>query len=150
LSYQAYIAIRRSYSSSSTIRCPQSQYDFISSTAVANKTTLNGNVLAGAATATLTSGTGFTAAGNYCMSNGSSRVEFFTVTGQSANVITIDDSNGFKIAHTSGDAVADNADVGSIWLPGGDLWYVTPVNNSGQTVIMGAYADIDVGDTATY
>lgn len=149
LTRAAYWAARRSYNSSSTIRLPQSTYDFISSTAAVNQTTVASGGAAGATTMVLTSGTGF-AAQQVCLAQlAAARAEWFQIDNLTTATITIDDSAGFKVTHNASDVVTNGADCGAIWLPGGDLWYLTPVNNSGQTLIMAGYSETYASDTGT-
>lgn len=149
LTRAAYWAARRSYNSSSTIRLPQNNYDFLSSTAAVNATTVSSGGAAGATTMVLASGTGF-AAQQVCLAQlAAARAEWFQIDNLTTATITIDDSAGFKVTHNASDVVTNGADCGAIWLPGGDLWYLTPVNNSGQTLIMAGYSETYVSDTGT-
>lgn len=149
LTRAARFSIRRTNNGSASIRHPANAYDFLSSTAAVNATTLNGAVSAAATTALLTSGTGF-AADQTCLAQSSGlRAEFFSITDLTTATITIDDSGGFLIAHNSGDVVTNGADCGTIWLPGGDIWKITPINNSGQTLVFAADAEIYASDTGT-
>src|SRR6185437_3395956 len=130
LTRSAYWAARRSFSSSSTIRLPQNNYDFNSSIAACNATTVSSGGAAGATTMVLAAGTGF-AAQQICMAQlAAARCEVFSIDNLTTNTITIDDANGFKVTHNASDVVTNSADAGAIWLPGGDLWYLQPVNNS--------------------
>lgn len=148
LTRAAYLAIRRSVNGSSTLRHPASNYDFISSIAAVSATTVSSGGAAGATTMVLASGTGF-AAGNVCLAQLSgARAEFFTIDNLTTATITIDDSAGFLVTHNASDVVTNGADCGTIWLPGGDIWRITPVNNSGQTVVMAVDAAVYASDTA--
>lgn len=149
LTRAAYWGIRRSFNSSSTIRLPQNNYDFIGSTAAVNATTVASGGAAGATTMVLASGTGF-AAGQMCLAQlAGARPEFFQIDNLTTATITIDDGGGFLVTHNASDVVTNGADVGNIWLPGGDVWRLTPVNNSGQTLIMACYAEVYASDTGT-
>ncbi len=149
LTRSAYWAIRRSFNSSSTVRLAQNNYDFISSIVACNATTVSSGGAAGATTMVLASGTGF-AANQVCLAQlVGARPEFFVIDNLTTATITIDDSAGFKVTHNASDVVTNGADVGSVWLPGGDVWYLTPVNNSGQTCIMACYAEVYSSDTGT-
>jgi hypothetical protein len=149
LTRPAYFGVRRSFSSSATIRLPQNPYDFPSSIATANATTVSSGGAAGATTMVLASGTGF-AAQQLCTAQlAGARCESFSISNLTSATITIDDANGFKIAHNASDVVTNGTDAGGYFIPGGDLWYIQPINNSGQTVIMQMYAETYVSDTGT-
>ena len=152
LTRSAYVAIRRTFNSSSTNRMPATTYDFISSIAAVNATTVSSGGAAAATTMVLTSGTGF-AAQQICFtchsSTDAARAEWFSIDNLTTATITIDDSNGFLITHNSSDIVTNGADVGSVWIPGGDVWSITPINNSGQAVIMAVDAAVYASDTGT-
>lgn len=150
LTRAAYWGARRSFSASSTIRLPQNSYDFVSSIAAVNATTVSSGGAAGATTMVLASGTGFAAQQTCCAQLAAARCEFFQIDNLTTATITIDDANGFKVSHNASDVVTNGADCGAIWLPGGDTWYLQPVNNSGQTLIMGGFAEVYVSDTGTY
>lgn len=149
LTRAGYFAIRRSFNSSATIRHPANNYDFISSIAAVNATTVASGGAAGATTVVLASGTGMVAGQVLCANLTGSRIEFFQIDNLTTATVTIDDSNGFKITHNASDVVTNGADCGTVWLPGGDIWNITPVNNSGQTLIMAAYAEVYASDTGT-
>lgn len=147
LTRAAYIAVRRQVNN--TIIHPANSYDFISSTAAVNATTVSSGGGAGATTMVLASGTGY-AAGQICCANlAGARIEFFSIDNLTTATITVDRSGGFRTTHNASDVVTNGADVGSIWLPGGDIWEITPVNNSGQTVIIGVDAAVYASDTGT-
>lgn len=147
LTRAAYLAIRRQLNTN-TIGMPSSAYDFISSTAAVNATTVSSGGAASATTMVLASGTGF-AAQQVCLAQlAGARAEFFTICDLTSATITIDRGSGFLISHNASDVVTNGADVATIWLPGGDIWEITPVNNSGQTVVMAVDAEVHVSDTA--
>ena len=147
LTRSAYFAVRRSMNASK--RIPYTGYDFYSqlNNNTASSTVSSGGAAA-ATTVTLASGTNFAAGNTVCLSSGASRVEFVQVCDVTGAVLTIDDQGGFETSHNSGDNVTNGADVGQVWLPGGDQYTITPVNNSGQTVIMMADAEIYASDSA--
>lgn len=149
LTRYGYIAIRRSFNSSATIRTPANNYDFISSTAAVNATTVSSGGAAAATTMVLASGTGIVANQTLCANSSGARVEFFTIDNLTTATVTIDDSAGFLITHNASDAVTNGADCGVVWIPGGDVWRITPVNNSGQTLVMACYAEVYASDTGT-
>jgi hypothetical protein len=142
-----YIAIRRTVNN--TLNVPNTNYDFQSSTTAVNATTLNGASNSGTTTIVLTTATGFAAGQTICMNSSGSRIEFCQVDDLTTSTLTIDRSTGFRLTHNSGDTITWGADVGAVWIPGGDIWEITPVNNSGQTLIMGVDAITYASDTIT-
>lgn len=145
LTRAAYIAVRRT--DNSTIIHPHTAYDMVSSTAAVNATTVSSGGASGATTMVLASGSGF-AAGQTCLAQLSgARVEFFGITDLATATITIDRSSGFRTSHNASDVVTNGADVFTVWIPGGDVWEITPVNNSGQTVVMAVDAAVYASDT---
>lgn len=149
LTRSAYIGIRRSFNASSTIRHPANNYDFISSIAAVNATTVSSGGAAAATTMVLASGTGYAAGQICCAQLAAARCEFFEINNLTTATITIDDASGFKVTHNASDVVTNGADCASIWLPGGDKWYLQPNNNSGQTVVMGIFSEIYASDIAS-
>lgn len=145
LTRSAYIAIRRT--DNSTIIHPQNSYDMISSTAAVTATTVSSGGAAGSPSMVLGSGTGFAAGQICCAQLAGARCEFFQITDVSTNTINIDRSGGFRTSHSASDVVTNGADVFSVWIPGGDTYEITPVNNSGQTVIMALDAAVYASDT---
>lgn len=146
----AYWGIRRSFNSSSTVRLPQNNYDFPASTAAVNATTVGlGGWTAGTTVGLLTSGTGFASKQTLLAQLAAARPEFFQVDSLVTNTVTIDDSAGFLVTHNAADTVTNGCDVGAIWLPGGDVWRLTPVNNSAVTLVMACYAEVYASDTST-
>jgi len=145
LTRAAYIAVRRT--DNNGIIHPQTAYDMVSSTAAVNATTVSSGGASGATTMVLASGSGF-AAGQTCLAQSSgARVEFFQITDLATATITIDRSGGFRTTHNASDVVTNGADVFTVWIPGGDIWEITPVNNSGQTVVMAVDAAVYASDT---
>jgi hypothetical protein len=147
LTRAAYIAVRRT--DDSTLIHPSNAYDMISSTAAVNATTVSSGGASGATTMVLASGTGFAAGQTCCAQLSGARCEFFQITDLATATITIDRSTGFRTTHNASDVVTNGADAFSIWIPGGDVWEITPVNNSGQTVVMQVEAAVYVSDTST-
>jgi hypothetical protein len=145
LTRAGYIAIRPS--DNNALIFPNTNYDFVSSITAVNATTLNGASSLGTTTAVLTTNTGFAAGQTVCLNASGSRIEFAQVADLTTSTITIDRSGGFRVTHNSGDTITWGADVGRIWIPGGDIWEITPVNNSGQTLIMGVDAAVYASDT---
>lgn len=146
LTRAARVLIRRTRNGSTTIGCPANSYDQVSSIAAVNATTLNGAVSAADTTATLTSGTGTWTQGIACLSN-AGRIEFIGCKDVTTTTFRTDESGGFKVAHNNGDTICNGADVMTVWVPGGDIWDITPENNSGQTVVIGIEAEVHTSDT---
>lgn len=147
LTRAAYIAIRRQING--TLIHPSNAYDMVSLIAAVNATTVASGGAAGATTMVLASGSGFAAQNICCAQLAGARCEFFQITNLTTATITIDRSGGFRTTHNASDVVTNGADVFSIWIPGGDIWEITPVNNSGQTVIMRLDAAVYASDTGT-
>lgn len=145
LTRAAYIAVRRT--DNDTILHPQNAYDMVSTIAAVNATTVSSGGASGATTMVLASGSGF-AAGQTCLAQlAGARAEFFQITDLATATITIDRSTGFRVSHNASDVVTNGADTFTVWIPGGDIWELTPVNNSGQTVVMALDAAVYASDT---
>jgi hypothetical protein len=147
LTRAAYVAVRRQ--DNNTIIHPANAYDCVSSIASCNATTVSSGGASGATTMVLASGTGFVAGQTCCAQLAGARCEFFQITDLTTATITIDRSGGFRTSHNASDVVTNGADVFSVWIPGGDIWEITPVNNSGQTVVMAVDAAVYASDTGT-
>lgn len=147
LTRAAYIAVRRQVDN--TLIHPANAYDMISTITAVNATTVSSGGASGATTMVLASGTGFAAGQICCAQLAGARCEFFQITDLTTATITIDRSGGFRTTHNASDVVTNGADVFSIWIPGGDTWEITPVNNSGQTVVMAVDAAVYASDTVT-
>ena len=147
LTRSAYIAIRRQ--DNNTIIHPVTTYDMISSTAGVTATTVSSGGASGATTMVLASGTGFAAGDICCAQLAGARCEFFAITSLVTATITVDRSGGFRTTHNPSDVVTNGADVFSVWIPGCDIWEITPINNSGQTVVMALDAATYASDTIT-
>lgn len=147
LTRAAYAAVRRTNGDGTIL--PGNQYDCVSSTAAVSATTVASGGAAGAQTVVLTSGTGFAAGDVACLQLAGARCEFVRAMDLTTATITIDRSGGFRVAHNAGDVVTNGADAFQVWLPGGDIWEITPVNNSGQTVVISVEAVTYASDTST-
>lgn len=148
LTRAAYIAIRRTYNNA--LIHPVTTYDMVSSITAVNATTLNGAANSGTDSCVLTSATGFAAGQTVCLNSSGLRIEFAQVADVTSTTLKIDRSGGWRTTHNSGDTITWGADVFSVWIPGGDIWEFTPVNNSGQTVIMALDSVVYASDTVTY
>lgn len=146
LTRAAYIAVRRQINNTRIL--PVSTYDMVSSTAAVNQTTVSSGGASGSTTMVLASGSGFAAGQTCCAQLSGARVEFFRITDLTTATITIDRSGGFRTSHNASDRVTNGADVFSLFIPGGDIWEITPVNNSGQTVVMMLEAAVYASDSA--
>lgn len=144
LTRAAYIGIRRQINNTRIV--PNSNYDMVSTIAAVTQTTVSSGGSSGSATMVLASGSGFAAGQVCCAQLSGNRVEFFRLTDLTSATITIDRSGGFRVSHNASDKVTNGADVFSLWIPGGDIWEFTPVNNSGQTVVMGLEAAVYASD----
>jgi hypothetical protein len=141
------IVIRRTFNNDATLHVSQS-LDRVSSTAAVIATTLNGNTSIGATTAVLTSGTSFAAGDIVCLSDASAtEVEFARVSSISTNTLTFDAP--LKLAHTSGIAVTNGADVfAPVFLAGGATYEFRADNGaSGQSVVFELLAATYDSDT---
>ncbi len=148
LSRSAYVAIRAS--DNDAVVLPNPMFDAISQTAAAQSNTLSAAASIGDGTCVLTSATGFAVGDTICLHSddtAASRVEFARIVAIATNTLTLE--RGFRSAHNSGDRVTSLADVSSIWLPGGDLYEIRCINNSGQGIVFAVDALIDNGDTIT-
>jgi hypothetical protein len=147
LTRAAYISIRRQMNTTLN-GFPANPYDFISSTAAVNATTVSSGGAAAATTMVLASGTGFAAQQICCAQLAAARCEFFGIDDLTSATITIDRGSGFLVTHNASDVVTNGADCGAILLPGGAVYEITPINNSGQTVVMAIDAEVHASDTA--
>lgn len=142
------IAIRPT--KNSTLPLPATVYDMVSNIIAAISTTLNGAVSIADATYVLTSATSFAVGDVLCLHSDDSsanRVEFSRVASISSNTITPEFA--VSVAHNSADRVTTQADVFARWLPGGDVYEIRAINNSGQDLLFALDACVDNGDTST-
>jgi hypothetical protein len=143
------IAIRPTQNSTQPL--PGPRFDMVSSIAAAISTTLNGAVSAAATSYVLTSATSFAVGDILCLHSDdstASRVEFSRVHSISSNTITPEFD--VAIAHNNADRVTTQADAFiNFWLPGGDVYEIRPLNNSGQDLVFALFAAVDNGDTST-
>lgn len=151
LTRSGFIAIRRSHNQNASFNYPNTGYDFVSSIVAANSTTVSSGGASGTNTVVLTSGTSYAAGQWACLHSddtSANRVEFVQVIDLATNTIAVDRT--FKVSHNSADRVTNQADVGApIWLPGGDVYEITPVNNSGQSLVFHCLAATYDSDTIT-
>lgn len=143
------IAIRPTQNSTQPL--PGPRFDMVSTIAAVFSTTLNGAVSANATSYVLTSATSFVVGDILCLHSddtSANRVEFSRVHSISSNTITPEFD--VAVAHNSADRVTTGADAfTNVWLPGGDVYEIRPLNNSGQDLLFALYAAVDNGDTST-
>jgi hypothetical protein len=77
------------------------------------------------------------------------RIEFFTLAAAATSTFTISRSGGFLAAHSVGDTICNGVDVWRVLLPPGEVWEITPVNYSGQSVVMAVDFVKFVSDTVS-
>lgn len=148
LTRSAYVAVRKTDDNTQVL--PSNTYDRLSSTAAAGaSSTVSSGGASGTNQVTVASGTGFAAGDVICLHSddtAASRVEWARVIDVTSATLTVD--RNFRTSHNSGDRVTNGADVfAPLWLPGGDVYEITLVNNSGQSVL--AAADAEVWDSVT-
>lgn len=140
LTRSGYLAVRPT--GKGGVNNPSTAYDRISSTGACVATTVASGGAAAATTVVLTSGTGFAANDVVCLQLAGARLEFVRVIDLTTNTLTLDQA--FRTSHTAADTVTNGADVfDRMWLPGDEIYEVTPINNSGQTLVF-------VADYITY
>ena len=147
LTRSAYLLVRATLDDG--VAHPNTQYDMVSSTAAgsAATTTSAGNSI-GDTTVSVTSATGIAVGDCFCLStSGGLRIEFGRVAALSGTTITLEEP--LKLAHTSGDDFVTGADVFRAWIPGGDVYRLRAVNNSGQSLVMALDAAVYASDTTT-
>ncbi len=142
--------VRRTFNDAATpvTPIPNTGRDCVSTIAAAQNTTLNGAVAVNDTTIVLTSASGFAVGDVLCLHSddtSGNRIEFVRIVSISSNTLTLEEP--IKVAHTSGDRVNSMADCFSVWLPGGDIWEIRAINNSGQGMIFVAYAEVYASDT---
>lgn len=149
LTRPGYVAIRKTQNSSSTIQLPSTFFDFVSSIVAVNSTTVSSGGASGSNTVVLASGTGFAAEQWACLHSDDTncnRVEFVRVIDLTTATIAVD--RNFLVSHNSSDRVTNGADVSApIWLPGGDIYEIGAVNNSGQALLFQVLAATYDSDT---
>lgn len=143
------IRIRALHNGTASNFASLSPLDCVANVAATNATTLNGGVSAGAPSFVVTSGTGWVQGDLFCMSSGSSRVEFGRVSKVSGTTITPDFP--IQIAHNSGDTITRSADIfAPVYVPGGLEYLVQSDNgNGGQTCIFQCFGETYPSDTIT-
>lgn len=146
LTRSGYVSVRRT--NNDGLVHPNTSRDAVSTIATAQNTTLSAGNSIGDTTIALTSATGFNPGDTLCIHTDSStvtQVEFCRILSISSNTLTLE--SPLKMAHTSADRVNSMADMFSIWLPGGDIYEIRALNNSGQALIFAVYAQVYASDT---
>lgn len=142
------IAIRPT--KNSTIPLPATGFDLVSGIVAAISTTLNGAVSISDTTYVLTSAASFAVGDVLCLHSddtSANRVEFSRVASISSNTITPEFA--VSLAHNSADRVTTQGEVHVRWLPGGDVYEIRAINNSGQDLVFALDVAVDNGDTST-
>lgn len=151
LTRPGYVAIRRTHNEDASNQIPSTFFDFVSSIAAVTSNTVSSGGAAGTNTCVLTSGTGFAAEQWACLHSddtNANRVEFVRLIDLTTNTIAVD--RNFKVSHNASDRITNGADVsGPIWLPGGDVYEIGAVNNSGQSLVFQVLAQTYDSDTIT-
>ena len=148
LTRAGYVAIRKTADNSLVI--PNQQYDVQTQViAIASiNTTLSGAQSIGDATITVASATSFAIGDTLCLSGASAaRVEFCRVVAIASTVFTLE--RPLRLAHNSGDAVRSLSDVYTQYIPGGDIYEIRCINNSGQDLLFAIDAEVESGYTST-
>jgi hypothetical protein len=116
--------------------------------AVAISNTVASGGASGTATVTLTSATSFAVGDFICLHSddaNANRVEFARIVSISSNTLTVEFN--FATSHNAADRVTTMSENYEIVIPGGDIYEIRAVNNSGQDLVFALDAIIDPGDT---
>ena len=73
------------------------------------------------------------------------RMSWNRIVSISSNVLTLEAP--LKVAANSADGVTTMGDVIPVWLPGGDVYSLTCINNSGQSVAFKVLAQVLASET---
>ena len=144
LTRSALVAIRRTHNNTDAI--PSTVYDAVSTTGAAIANTLSAGASQNATTITLTSATSFAVGDVICISPATTtRMSWNRILSISSNTLTLEAP--LALAANSGDGVVTMGDVIPIWLPGGDVYSLTCINNSGQSVAFKVLAAVIASET---
>lgn len=142
LTRSGYVLSRRTNNGNSVL--PTLDYSRYSGTVAAASSTVSSGGASGSNQVVLASGTGFAAGDVICLHSDDTsalRVEWARVIDVTSATLTVD--RNFRTSHSSADRVTNQADMFSgLWLPGGDIWEVQHVNNSGQSLLFAIDAEI--------
>jgi hypothetical protein len=148
LTRAAYVSIRRTDDNS--VVFPAQTFDVLSQTAAAQSTTVGTASAVGDGSVALASATGFAIGDTICLHSddtNANRVEFARIVNIATNTITVE--RNFRSAHQVGDRVTSLADVRQLYIPGGDIYEIRAINNSGQAMVFAVDALEMPGDTIT-
>jgi hypothetical protein len=148
LTRAAYVSIRRTDDNS--VVFPAQTFDVVSQIAAAQSTTVGTASAVGNGTVVLASATGFAIGDTICLHSddtNANRVEFARIVNIATNTITVE--RNFRSAHDVGDRVTSLADVRQLYIPGGDVYEIRAINNSGQAMVFAVDALEIPGDTIT-
>jgi hypothetical protein len=146
LTRPGYIAIRKTRNAGFVF--PNTRYDMYNQIAVAISNTVASGGASGTATVTLTSATSFAVGDFICLHSddaNANRVEFARIVSISSNTLTVEFN--FATSHNAADRVTTMSENYEIVIPGGDIYEIRAVNNSGQDLVFALDAIIDPGDT---
>lgn len=146
LTRAGYVAIRKT--DNDTLVIPNTQYDVITQLTASINTTLSASASIGDGTITVTSATSFAVGDTLCLSGASAaRTEFCRIASISGTTFTLE--RNLRVAHDSGDGVRTLSDVFTQWIPGGDIYEIRSINNSGQSLLFQIDAEVENGYTST-
>lgn len=149
-----YVAIRRTdYSNNSPIVVPSPILDVYNQgpTTAAAATTLTAQSNSGTNTVTVTANTGFAVGDVVCFSDATgARIQWnrIALIGGTSN-LTFTLEFPLHINANNGDTISNLADCRSVYLPGGDVYEIRPVNYSGLDEVFRIEAIVDNGETIT-
>jgi hypothetical protein len=146
-----YVAIRRT--DNSTVVVPSTVFDVVNQgpTTAGAATTLTAQSNSGTNTVTVTANTGFAVGDVVCFSESTgARIQWnrIALIGGTSN-LTFTLEFPLHINANNGDTISNLADVRQVYLPGGDVYEIRPVNYSGLDEVFCIEAIIDNGETIT-
>lgn len=139
--------------SNDTVIHPSPVLDRVTDTVLAVAPTLTSGTAIGDMTIPVSSITGLSSTGGdvLCLHSddtAGSRVEFVDTDLASGSTVTL--RSPLKLAHSSGDRVTNKADVfPPLWLPGGDIYAIRCLNQSGFSLVFEVKAIVLPGYTST-
>lgn len=149
LTRSALVSIRRTQNNAIII--PATPYDVISQTAVCVAPTVaTNNRVIGDVDLIVSSATSLAVGDIVCFTDTATtvvRYEMNRIFSISGTTITME--RPFRVAHNIGDIMTNLSDVQTVWLPGGDIYEIRCLNNSGYGLVFAVDALVDSGDTIT-
>ena len=148
LTRTAYISIRKTDNAGMVF--PNTRYDMYCQIAAAISNTVASGGSSGTNTVTLTSATSYAVGDVICLHSDDSnanRVEWARIVSISSNTLTVE--YNFATSHNANDRVTTMGECFEMWLPGGDIYEIKAVNNSGYDLLFALDAIVDEGDTVT-